>query len=98
MTIKRLFIIALLLVFSTSLHAQRFNKKGVYDGLRHGQWEASLLAQGSGSTDIEGENGSSIAIDDSFGWGFTVGESNVRWSLGHLVTSNSVPTFQFGIT
>ena len=49
MTIKRLFIFALLIIVSTTAHAQRFNKKSVYDDLRRGNWEASILAAaGSG--------------------------------------------------
>jgi opacity protein-like surface antigen len=89
MTINRLFIFLLLLIVSTSVHAQRFNKKSIHDDLRHGQWEASLLVQGSGGTDITGENGSSIDVDDTFGWGFTIGwNMNANWNFSYKFTMN----------
>ena len=62
-------LFALLLVVSTTVQAQRFNKKAVYDDLRHGQWEASLLVQGAGGVDLAGDSGSSIEVDDAIGWG-----------------------------
>ena len=65
MTINRLLLLAILLVASTTAEAQRFNKKSVYDDLRHGQWEASLLVQGAGGVDLGGESGSSIEVDDT---------------------------------
>jgi hypothetical protein len=45
MTIKRLIILLLLLILSTSVHAQRFNQKKMNDTIRYETWEVSLLAQ-----------------------------------------------------
>ena len=73
MTVKRLFILFLLLIFTASAHAQRFNTKTVNDGPRQGQWEASLLTTYQNSFDEDGEGGSAIEVDDALGFGFTVG-------------------------
>ena len=82
MSFKKLLILALLLVVSTTVQAQRFNKKNVYDDLRHGQWEASLLVQGAGGVDLGGESGSSIEVDDTIGWGFTIGYNlTANWNF-----------------
>lgn len=84
MTIRRLFIFILLLLVSTSLHAQRFNNKSVYDDLRHGQWEASLFAAGTGGVDLVGDLGSSIELDDTWGWGFSIGYNlNAKWNFAY---------------
>ena len=63
----------MLLAVTSSLHAQRFNKKQEYDGLRDGTWEASLLIGSQGSLDFAGDNGSSLKIDSELAWGFTAG-------------------------
>ena len=90
MSFKRLLILALLLIFSTTVQAQRFNKKNVYDDLRHGQWEASLLVQGAGGVDLAGESGSSIEVDDAIGWGFTIGYNlTANWNFSYKFTMAS---------
>jgi opacity protein-like surface antigen len=75
MSIKRLIILLLLLAVSSSLHAQRFNKKAgaEYDGMRDTLWEASLLLSQANSLDVSVEGGSSVDIDSELGWGFTIG-------------------------
>jgi opacity protein-like surface antigen len=73
MTFKRLILLLVLLTFTGSVHAQRFNKKQEYDGLRDGTWEASLLIGSQSSLDFAGENGSSLKIDSELAWGFTFG-------------------------
>ncbi|MBT8041186.1 MAG: porin family protein [Xanthomonadales bacterium] len=90
MNMKRLLIFALLLTLSSSLHAQRFNQKAIYDNLRHGQWEASLLGQASSGFDLSGDQGSSIDVDDAFGFGFTIGYNlNAHWNFSYKFTLNS---------
>lgn len=87
MTIKRLFILFLLLIVSTTVHAQRFNTKQTYDNLRHGQWEVSLLTQYQNSTDLSGKGGSSLDVDESWGWGFTIGYNlNAKWNFQYKFT------------
>ena len=87
MSFQKLLILALLLVVSTTVQAQRFNKKNVYDDLRHGQWEASLLVQGAGGVDLGGESGSSIEVDDTIGWGFTIGYNlTANWNFSYKFT------------
>jgi len=70
---KRLIILLMLITLSTSVFAQRFNKKGDDYGSRNSRWEASFLMgmQNSSSKDFEG--GASLDIDKKFGWGFTLG-------------------------
>jgi opacity protein-like surface antigen len=90
MSFQKLLILALLLVVSTTVQAQRFNKKNVYDDLRHGQWEASLLVQGAGGVDLGGESGSSIEVDDTIGWGFTIGYNlTANWNFSYKFTMAS---------
>ena len=87
MTINRLFILALLLIVSTTAHAQRFNKKSVYDDLRRGNWEASILAAAGSGVDLSGENGSSMDVDDAWGWGFTIGYNlTANWNFAYKFT------------
>ncbi len=87
MTIKRLAILLVLMMLSTSVHAQRFNQKKIYDGLRYGQWEASLLVQSQQGTDKDFENGSVLDIDSEWGWGFTVGWNwTEKWNLAYKFT------------
>jgi opacity protein-like surface antigen len=82
MTFKRFALILLLLVFSSTLHAQRFNKKQEYEGLRDGTWEASLLIGSQDSLDVSGENGSSAKFDSELAWGFSVGWNwTPRWNF-----------------
>ena len=70
---KRLIILLMLITLSSSVFAQRFNKKGDDYGSRNSRWEASFLMgmQNSSSKDFEG--GASLDIDKKFGWGFTLG-------------------------
>ena len=82
MTINRLFIFLLLLIVSTSVHAQRFNKKSIHDDLRHGQSEEYLLVPGSGGHNLSVENGCALDVEDTLGWGFTIGGSlNDSWKV-----------------
>lgn len=73
MTLKRIILLLVLLAFATSVHAQRFNKKRDYEGLRDGTWEASLLLGSQGSLGVAGEGGSAIDFDSELAWGFTFG-------------------------
>jgi len=71
--IKRLIILLLLLAVSTSVCAQRFNKKADSYGSRNDRWEASFLMGYQNSTSKDFEGGASLDIDKKWGWGFTVG-------------------------
>ena len=89
MTTKRLIILLLLLILSTSVHAQRFNQKKMNDAPRYETWEVSLLAQYQTGTDAEGEQGSSIDIDSGWGWGFGIGWNwTEHWNLGYRFSLN----------
>ena len=89
MTLKRLTALLVLLIFSTSVHAQRFNQKNTNDSNRYGTWEVSLLAQYQTGTDAEDEQGSSIDIDSGWGWGFGIGWNwNEHWNLGYRFSLN----------
>lgn len=89
MPIKRLSILLLLLLVSTTLHAQRFNTKQIHDGLRHGQWESSLIVNYQNSTSLDGEAGSSIDVDKSVGWGFTLGYNlTSKWNFAFKFAMN----------
>jgi opacity protein-like surface antigen len=87
MTIKRLLIVLMLIMISTSLHAQRFNQKKIHDSDRYGQWESTLLIQGQGGTDESAENGAALSIDDELGWGLTIGWNwTEKWNLAYKFT------------
>ena len=73
MMLKRFALVLVLLLLSSSLQAQRFNKKADYDGLRDGNWEAALLVGNQSGVSAAAENGASLDIDSEFGWGFTLG-------------------------
>jgi len=89
MTMKRLIILLALLILSTSVHAQRFNKKNTNDAIRYETWEVSLLMQNQTSTDAEGEQGSSLEIDSGWGWGFGIGYNwTENWNLSYRFSLN----------
>jgi hypothetical protein len=86
MTLKRLILLLVLLAMTSTAHAQRFNKKRDYEGLRDGTWEASLLIGSQGSQSAAGDNGSAVELDSALAWGFTVGWNptpkwNVSWKF-----------------
>jgi opacity protein-like surface antigen len=82
MTLKRLVVLLVLLALSTSLHAQRFNQKREYEGLRDGTWEATLLLGSQGGLGLGGENGSAVDFDSELAWGFSVGWNwTEKWNL-----------------
>ena len=84
MTIKHFLILLVLLTLSTTVQAQRFNQKKIVDGARYGQWEAALLLQGQGGTSESSEGGSSVDIDDAWGWGFSIGWNwTENWHLSY---------------
>ena len=94
MTMKRIFVLILLLLVSTSLQAQRFNKKTVYDDLRRGNWESSLLVSYGNTASFEGEGGSSIDVDSAVGWGFTIGYNlTSHWNFSYKFTLHK-PDYQ----
>jgi len=99
MNFKGLAVLLALLAFTTSVHAQRFNQKQVYEGLRDGTWEASLLIGSQSSLSESGDNGSSVDFDSEFAWGFTMGWNwTPKWNFSYRFmlakpdyTANIVP-------
>jgi opacity protein-like surface antigen len=82
MSLRKIALLLVLLLLSTSLHAQRFNKQPDYAGLREDTWEASLLVGSQSGVSASGENGSSVDIDSEFGWGFSVGwNMTPKWNF-----------------
>jgi opacity protein-like surface antigen len=89
MNMKRLIIMLVLLILSTSVHAQRFNQKKMNGDIRYETWEVSLLAQYQTSTSAEGEQGSSLDIDSGMGWGFGIGWNwTENWNLSYRFSLN----------
>ena len=87
--IKRAFILLLLLAVSGTLQAQRFNKAQIYDGLRYHKWEVSLLTQYQNSTGEDGAEGESLDIEDTWGFGFTIGwNMTEKWNFAYKLTIN----------
>lgn len=88
MTIKRLIILLVLLTLSASVHAQRFNQK-IHDSERYRSWEVTLLTQYQTGTDLEGEQGSTIDIDSSVGWGLGFGWNlTEKWNFSYRFSLN----------
>jgi opacity protein-like surface antigen len=85
--IKRSIILLLLLALSTSVHAQRFKTNKISSGQRAGQWEASLLTQYQNGSGKSYDDGSTLDIDDKWGWGFTVGYNfTPKWNVAYKFT------------
>lgn len=85
--LTRLILPVLLILISTSVHAQRFNTQRIHDSDRYGQWEASLLVQFQKGTDEGFGDGSALDIDDEYGWGFTIGWNwTDKWNLAYKFT------------
>jgi opacity protein-like surface antigen len=83
MNLNRLIILLVLLTLSSSVQAQRFNKK-IHDNHRDRTWEATLLLQSQTSLSEEFEGGSTLDIDSSTGFGFAFGwnwteKVNLSW-------------------
>lgn len=84
MNSKRLILLLVLLMLSTSAHAQRFNKPKDRDNHRERTWEVTLLTQYQTSSTNDFERGSSLDIDSSLGWGLGIGwnwtqKLNLSW-------------------
>jgi opacity protein-like surface antigen len=89
MTSKRLIILLLLMILSTSAHAQRFNKNKIHDGLRYRTWEVSLLTQYQTGSDQDFEEGAALEIDSSLGWGFGFGWNwTEKWNISYRFSLN----------
>jgi opacity protein-like surface antigen len=89
MTTKRLIILLVLLMLSTSAHAQRFNQKKIHDSERYRNWEVGLLLQYQNGSDIEAEGGSALDIDSALGWGFGFGWNwTENWHLSYRFSLN----------
>lgn len=71
--LTRILLVLALLAASTSVHAQRFNRKVDGEGLRNKNWEVSLTVNSQSGLDLVNERGSSIDVDSAIGWGFSLG-------------------------
>lgn len=83
--IKRATLVLLLIAFSSSALAQRFNQQRPYqaDNERDGRWEAGLLLQYQDGISEQGEQGSTLDFDGELGWGFAIGWNwTQKWNLG----------------
>ncbi|NNJ64684.1 MAG: porin family protein [Xanthomonadales bacterium] len=84
MKLQRLLFLIALLALSTTVHAQRFNQKQIHDGIRYKNFEVSLLVQGQQGISEDFEGGSTLDIDDEFGWGFSIGWNwTEKWNLAY---------------
>jgi len=89
MTIKRLIILLVLFMLSSSVHAQRFNQNKIHDSLRYRNWEAGLLLQYQTSSSNDFQEGSAIDIDSSLGFGFGFGWNwTEKWNLSYRFSLN----------
>jgi len=88
MNIKNLVILFVLLAMSTTVEAQRFNKKKIKDTQRERTWEVTLLTQYQNSISEQNDGGSSLDIDSSLGFGLGIGwnwteKINLSWRLAY---------------
>ena len=85
--LKRLILLVVLITLSSSVFAQRFNKKLSDSGARDGSFETSLLLNYQNSTSEDFENGSALEIDSQTGWGLTIGWNwTAKWNLAYKFT------------
>ena len=88
--LKRLILLMVLITLSSSVLAQRFNKKTSEYGARDGRWEASILLNSQFGADKEFEGGSSLEIDSKTGWGITVGYNlSSKWNVAYKLSVNN---------
>jgi len=86
--LRRLVVLAVLITLSSSVFAQRFNKKQYSSyGARDHRAEASFLALYQNGLDKDFEGGSSLDIDSNVGWGITLGWNwTAKWNLAYKLT------------
>jgi hypothetical protein len=83
----RVLLALALLAASTSVHAQRFNRKVDSEGLRNKNWEVSLAVSSQSGLDLANDGGSSIDVDSAIGWGFTLGYNLTnKWNFQYRFT------------
>jgi len=87
MPMKRLILLLVLIVMSSTAYAQRFNKKPEYTNDREGRWEVSALMFSEGSTSQSFQDGSAIDVDSKLGWGLTFAWNwtqkwHLSWKIG----------------
>lgn len=61
---------------------------------RSDKWEASFKVLNNQSTTIDGQNGSSTAMESDYGWGFTLGYNVNPHILVNFDFSSSTPSYQ----
>ena len=87
--LKRLILLVVLITLSSSVFAQRFNKKSSGYGVRDSRWETSILLSSQSSTSKNFEQGSALEIDSKTGWGLTVGWNwKAKWNLAYKLSVN----------
>jgi len=90
--LKRISIIVLLMLSSTTVLAQYDNQKKERSkfGSRDGRFEASVILAFQTGIDESSEGGSSLEIDSSTGWGVSFGWNwTSRLNLQYRLLSNS---------
>ncbi len=85
--LKRLILLILLIALSSSVFAQRFNKKSSSYGVRTSRFEASVLLPYQNSTSKNFNGGSELKIDSKAGWGIGIGWNwTAKWNLAYKLT------------
>ncbi len=88
--LKRLILLLVLITLSSSVFAQRFNKKLSNSGARDGRIEVSILLNSQFGSDEDFEGGSSLEIDSKTGWGITLGYNlTSKWNIAYKLSVNS---------
>lgn len=88
--LKRLAVIALLVVTSSTVLAQydHQRKERSPSGSRDTRFEASVILAYQNSIEESSEGGSSIDVDSTFGWGIGIGWNwTAKWNLAYRLVS-----------
>jgi opacity protein-like surface antigen len=90
--LKRVSLIALLILMSTSVLAQYDHprKKQSQAGSRDGRWEGSVILAYQTGIDESYEGGSELSVDSGMGWGLSVAWNwTDKWNLSYRYLSTS---------
>jgi len=88
--LKRLALITLLIAISSAVLAQYDNQKKERSaaGSRDTRFEASVILAYQNSLEEASEGGSSIDVDSTLGWGFSIGWNwTAKWNLAYRLLS-----------
>lgn len=85
--LKRLILFVVLITLSSSVFAQRFNKKPSGYTVRDGRFETSITLNSQSSTSKEFEGGSRLEIDSQSGWGIAIGWNwTAKWNFAYKLS------------